>query len=538
MRVVGSVVGTASREFRAGVTGASRSDGGYHGGRPDRRNDQWMPGNTGPNAIADMTLEQLRRRCRDLDRNNALIAGMRLTFCNAVVGDCGITARPMTKWDDLNKQIRQLYADDHGYVDAGRSMSEREAQSQIVSELIQCGELLLVWSNAPRFHGIEAGPAIEMIVAERIDLTYNGVLNGNQIRQGVEIDSMGRIVAYHVLKIHPNDGHIMMLGLHREGDTIRIPSDRCTRPMLRRQAGQLRGVPLASAVVHQIAFGERISEAALMAAMQASCLGLIIKGGAKASDPANRLKLGVQSTLVDSDGNPIRHLKPGMVAHTGTGVEIEKTTPAMPGPAYDATMRVIDRRNAAALGTAYTTFSRDFAGTTFSAVRADILGEHRGFRVLQQILFESQVRPLHELRIAHWIATGQLELTAEQEAAWIDPRTSRQITRCRANFPGFEWVNPQQEASALQTSIGMGIISRPDAIAERGYDPEEVLVSELQYEKLEQELRASMGLPPRQAASTASQSSGTQSAPGKDPDDETSEEEDEIEPARGRARRQ
>lgn len=527
-RSLGRLAGGAVRGYRHARMGISESGGGYAGGRPDRKNDPWVPSNAGPNLAADLTLEQLRNRCRDLARNHAQLAGAVNSIVTSAIGASGIRVRPQTEWPELNAQIRGYMRDHFTRVDAGRRMTERAFQCDLVTELVVAGEQLTHFGFVPEWNGHAAGPCMEAIVAERIDIGLNQSSGENTIRQGVEFDSLGRVVRYHVYKAHPNDG-LFMLAMPIAGNRsiMEISAFDCSMAMLSRQAGQLRGVPLAAPVVHQLAFGKQVKEAALMSALTQSCIGLIVKG----LPEKLRKKIGETSGLYDTDGQPIRRLRPGQVMFTPHGVEAQFHSPNLPGPSFEAMTSVIDRESAAALGMDVAGYSKDFGKATFSAIRADQLQVHRFYRWLQQLVYEIQAEPWYHVKLAHGIATGGIVLNAEQARAWDDIDERNRLLRAGGHFPGFGWVDPKQEATAAETSIKAGIRSRPDIIAEQGDDPEETLREQIAFEALEKQLREEAGLATAPVAPPASQE--PDSDPDRDPDRETDDEE--IDPGNAHA---
>lgn len=500
---LGRLVGEFSRSRRETLSASTTgSGGGYAGGRSDRRNDPWVPSNAGPNTAADLTLSQLRDRCRDLGRNHPQLAGAVNSIVTSVVGQSGIRVRPQTEWPELNERIRDYMRDNWTHVDAGRTMTERAYQAELVSELVLAGEMLVHFGFAPSWRGHPAGPCMEAIVAERLDIGLNDITGENVVRQGVEFDPLGRVVKYHVYKHHPNDGRFMVaLPYIGNRSIVSIAADECSMAVLRRQAGQIRGVPLAAPVIHELAFAKKLKDAALMSAMTQSCIGLIVKGSSPA---ALRDKIGEASAgLYDADGVPVRRLSPGQIMYLPHGIETDFNAPNLPGPSFESMVGVIDRENAAALGMDIAGYSKNFGDATFSAIRADQLQVNRFYRFMQQLVLEFEGVPWYEARLSHGISSGAIELDAEQAEAWADIEQRRRILRSGGHFPGFGWVDPKQEATAAETAIKAGIRSRPDVIAEMGDDPEETLREQIAFEALEKQLREDAGLSSAPAAAPA-----------------------------------
>lgn len=525
--MLGQIAGGAVAGYHSARTSSTTSGGGgYAGGRHDRRNETWVPSNAGPNAVADLTLAQLRNRCRDLGRNHPQLSGAVNSIVTSVIGQAGIRVRPQTEWPDLNERIRNYMRDHHTHVDVGRTQTERMYQCELVAELILVGELLTHFGVAPEWNDHPAGPCMESIVAERLDVGLNQNRDGHFIRQGIEFDSMGRVVKYHVYRRHPNDGLFILAMPMAGSDSIaEISASTCSMAMLRRQAGQVRGVPLAAPVVHELAFGKKVKDAALMTALMQSCFGLTIIGG---TPDKLREKIGEFSGMIDGNGEPVRKLAPGQITYVPRGVEVKANGPNLPGTAMESMVSVIDRENAAALGLDMAGYSKDFSKATFSSIRADKLQVNAFYRWFQQLVYELQADPWYQVKLNYGIASGEIELDSEQAAAWADINERARVRRASGQFPGFGWVDPRQEATAADVAIKAGIRSRPDLIAEQGDDPEETLREQVAFEKLEQDLRKAAGLPTG-PAKPAGDEHASRGEP-RDPDDENDDDEGEGDP--------
>jgi lambda family phage portal protein len=80
---------------------------------------------------------------------------------------------------------------------------------------------------------------LQMLSSEHLPLAKCETLpNGNEIVFGIELDRIGRRVAYHFYQTHPGD--VRQRGA---GETVRVPADQVLHVFHPIAEGQIRGVP-------------------------------------------------------------------------------------------------------------------------------------------------------------------------------------------------------------------------------------------------------------------------------------------------------
>lgn len=468
----------------------------YNAGRMNRVNSDHNPRGLGPNAMADKSLGLTRRRMRDLVDNNPHIAGARRVIRNNVVGT-GIAPQPATEWPELNEKIEQLWRVHSAGVDPDRAQTMADVQGQAIDEIFSAGEVLVVHAVTDKHNGHAGGPVLELVDADLVPMDpladASNAAAGVRVRQGVEFDESGRRTAYHVLKEHPLDASMFAIG-SMTGETDRISIDRADLVFLPRRVKQIRGVPWAVSVYDTVQLEEQFHEAYLMLARIAACLGIYIEGGhGTVGDPNGQ--------LTDAAGDPIERMEPGQIGYLPAGAKINTSGTSVPPPTFAATEEVMLRRMAAGLGISFASLSRDYSKATFSATRAESLEDRKGYRPLQAFIWNRIVRPHYRRCVAYWIASGELELTTEQRAAWL--ASPEQINKAQAIYPGWEWVNPAQEATAAKIAIESGISSLQAEAASRGHHWRDLIDQRLEAEQYERDQRERKGLPERVPANAA-----------------------------------
>jgi lambda family phage portal protein len=499
----------------------------YIAGKRDRTDADWWPRNTGPNAMADETLDQVRARVSYLIDNDEHFRNAARIIANNV---CGTVPEPATPSADLNDWLEKEFRLFASAVDPARTMSLVDSQDLFIKEMFRYGEVLRVEAIAPPIGTQPAGPSVELVCALRIPLDLGGgagssayierrAPNGNVVRQGVELDAYQRPVAYWVLREHPGDTSLggMGLGWQNFDNCTRVPVDRAQLCFTAWKAGQNRGVPEGVSAVLTKRREGRFNNASMLQAEAAASIGLFFTGAdSDTIVPAVQKEKGSQANAPARDGNgmAITRILPGLVGFLKKGVEPKLLQANLPGPGFAPTTEVLLRRIAAGLGVSYSVLARDYTRANFSATRAESLEDRKGYSKLQQMVWEKHTRPLYRLWLRWMIAAGKIpaSITAEVEQAeqgsarvielWtprlaeIYAREPEMILAAEPIHGGWEWVNPLQEAKATETELSIGAISPQMVCAGKGRRLTDVFRQRLNAEIKWNAMRAELGLPP------------------------------------------
>ncbi len=449
----------------------------YDAGRFSRVDPDFNPLLIGPNALAEQTLDLARRRVRHLADNHPHIKAAMGIYCNNVVGESGIGPIADTPFEELNKQLKDRYYLYECAVNVSRNRTAAMMQRVICKEACIGGELLVHTPVVPAFGDEPAGPAYDLIPAEQIDLGYTQTLpNGNEVRQGVEFDAKKRIVAYHVMREHPADG-MTYFGIRN--DYIRIPATNATMMTFSERQGMIRGIPLPIAAVRTTRMQDGYQQANLQLALAIACHGIFFEG----MQPS-KLLAGKQEANYPYDlrtGAPVYRAEPGMIGGLPQGVSLKTASPTHPGPQYIDVEKLLARQMASACNVSYTQMTGDYGDTTFSSERARSLAERKEYRAAQQIMAHLAVRPLWIAFVRHQMNFGELTLSAKMRAAWAkEPRLFFQL---QYTYPGWEWVNPQQEAQAAEIELALGVSNEIDVLAAKGVNFEDNITKQVKYRK-------------------------------------------------------
>jgi len=195
-------------------------------------------------------------------KTNEIGTGLRLES-SPVANLLSISREEAVAWSRNTEERFQVWADDPRQVDWAQQMNFGELQETARLHALLSGDVLVVL----RYPAPLNLPVVELIDGARISTPFPGdIKKENKIIDGVEIDSKGRHVAFHVI-----DTTQAFPSLQRK----RIPafgvrSGRRLAWMVyggERRLGQTRGVPLLAAVLQSLKEIDRYRDAEQRAAL-------------------------------------------------------------------------------------------------------------------------------------------------------------------------------------------------------------------------------------------------------------------------------
>lgn len=431
---------------------------GYEAARKDRTNSNWSTANRSADLELQNDASIIRGRVRDLVRNNAYARGVILALVRNVVGT-GIVPQAEMMSEDRNRRIEDEFHRWQKTCDAGGRLSFYEMQRLILSEVHEAGEVLVhfvernePWRRVPL--------ALELIEADRLadDTTFplrRSPATGNEVRRGVEITPDGRPVAYWIYPRHPND-------LNTYSTTaMRVPAEEILHLYRHERVGQTRGISSMAPVVNWLKTLHYYVENELQASAVASCFTVAVKTLGGGSDGGLMDDAG-DST--DSDGNTLEYLQPGMVARLSPGESVETINPGRPNAQASPWIDLMLRSIGVGVGQSYERLTRDYSKTNYSSNRASDLEDRRALRIEQDWLITHLCEPVWQRFIVEASRAGvqgmpeAIDLVDDFESA----------TSHSWQPPGWEWVDPQKEAKAVEIGLQSHTTTLRDEWAKKG----------------------------------------------------------------------
>lgn len=490
MRVARTLGLTPQGFVAMGMMGA-RGGGDQH----TRFSADWIAPNLGPNETNQRTLATNVARTREAVERNPYLKSARDRFRTNVVGRGGIRLEPDTGLPSLDEKIEREWGTfvDNASVDRGESLED--LQGLHCDESFDAGSVLVRFVLAPAFRGVPAGPAIELIPNERVDLNIEGkTREGNIVRQGVEVDDLSRVVAYHVLKDLPNDGgwfNTRTVGTLESPDVERISAENARLSFHRHRAGQLRGGPGAGAALETLRYLDDYSLAVILGATLAASLTPVVEGVPRPKDDT-----ALSKNFFDADGNPISEISMGQVGYTPTGVSVKFPSGQPMTQSLDLVSKVCLYAVGASLGVPYAALTGDYSQTNFAASRAVELEVRKAYREAQKIRYRHLVRPYYAEVVKHGILSGRIVLTPEERRHLAKDGTK--LLAHRVVWPGWEWVDPKKQAEANAIELETGTTTLAAVCGEKGEWWQDVIDQRLKEEQYEAMKRAEMKLGPKE----------------------------------------
>ncbi|WKB50866.1 phage portal protein [Eleftheria terrae] len=445
-------------KLRRGLFGATPTYDGVGGGR---RAVTWQVGNPGAVAALAFSQNELRAKSRDLVRRNAWAAAGTEAFVANAIGT-GIKPQSLVLDVAQREMIQALWRDWCEDADAAGLTDFYGLQSLACRAMLEGGEALVRLRYRRPEDRLPVALQIQVLEPEHLPATMNlELLSGNVVRAGIEFDRLGRRVAYHLYRSHPNDGALAPMSGVGGMETVRIPASEVIHLFRLLRPGQIRGEPwLARALVklHEL---DQYDDAELVRKKTAAMFAGFITRGA----PEDNL---MGEGEPDAHGAALAGLEPGTLQFLEPGEDIRFSTPADVGSSYADFMRQQFRAVAAAMGITYEMLTGDLTQVNYSSIRAGLLEFRRRCEALQHgVIVHQLCRPIWRAWMTQAVLEGALELPGYT-------RRRRQYQAVKWIPQGWQWVDPKKEFDAMNTAIRSGLLSRSEAISASGYDAEDV----------------------------------------------------------------
>lgn len=407
---------------------AHRSLDGAAGGR--RGAPLGTFGNT--NSEVGASAEIVARRAAYLAQNNPWISN---GVGNLQTYLAGTGARPAPRAADADARRDlvarfDLWAEDADH--AGRT-DFFGLQAILARDLVVSGEALAL------IHDGSDGLRVQALPPELLDRSRTGVLaDGRYMSQGVEFDADGRRIAYHILPERPESMVTVA------APAVRVTAADVVHVVHPLGPGQVRGLSWLAPAILPASELDALQDALLVSAKVAALHAGFIRD------------LSDAGTL-DWDGETV--FEPGALTRLPSGTTVEFNSPQQLREA-PALVRTSLRGLAAALGVPSHMLDGDLTDANYSSLRAGLLPFKRRIEAVQYgTLVPQLLRPVWR----RWLAREALE-----------GRSEAVLMACDWVFPKFEMIDPGKDIAATREALDAGLTSRSAAIAELGWNADDV----------------------------------------------------------------
>lgn len=446
----------------------------FAGAAVNRLTSDWISSGSSQDSEIKSSLVLLRNRSRQLVRDVDYCKSAKRTFVNNIIG-CGVGMQSQVRMkrggklnDNANKLIEAKWEKWKKAINCHTQgkLCFSEIERLIVGSIFESGEIIVRLITQP-MGNMRVPLALEIIESDYLDESYNEVLsNGNVVKMGVEVNSWGRPVAYHLRTKHPGDAYQYA---NKKQSRVRIEADEILFLFLTDRPDQTRGVTQLASTIMRMRQMAGYEEAEITAARATAALMGFIESpdGEVPSD-------GIEN------GDRVTDFEPGVFKYLAPGEKVNVPNITRPGGQFDPFMRSMLRAFSAGVGASYESVSKDYSQSNYSSSRLSLLDDRDNWRVLQGWIIEN----FHQIVFEKWfklgVLSGELPISdfEENQDAYLYPKWMPR---------GWTWIDPSKDIAAYKDAVRCGFMTQSDVVAQGGGDLEELIAQRAREVELAEE---------------------------------------------------
>lgn len=442
------------------AVGLAPSKRAYEGAGRGRRFTGWNPTNTSAHTEIAQSLEFLRARARDLDRNDPLSHRAIQTLAGNIVGGTGITARASSGADQIDTRATKLWVRWIKRCDVTGVFGLNADMKAAATALVRDGEVIIRRRLLPVGAGLEVPLRIQVLEADFLDFQKNErKSDGGRIMYGVQFAASGEIEGYWLHKEHPGGGVAGYASF--TGTTLApsefVPASEVIHLFVQERPGQVRGVPLLAVVMSCVRDRGDYRQSVRLRKKLEACIMAFITPEQTTNEDVETDPQIAPSRAVNADGATVEEFTPGMVVTLKNGKTITIHNPvATPGEVENDRSQIMEI--AAGLGMTYELMTGDYSQINYSSYKA---GQIDFRRMIEGWQWETFI-PVGLDRIWDWFT----------EIGWMVGKLPTAQIDVEWNTARWQSVEPMKDAEAAEKNAINGFIPPADIIAELGYHPE------------------------------------------------------------------
>lgn len=330
---------------------------------------------------------------------------------------------------------------------------------------------------------------VQLLSAEMVPVSARmDMAGGVKVRQGIEVDANGRVLAYYM---RSDDPATSTLGVSEAIGGVRglkrVPASEILHLMLPEQVGQLRGIPWMAAALKPMHQANDFASAGLNKARESAKRGGWLKPSLDAPPPAETALTDGK----DASGMPYQSLHDGTWEQLPAGMDATPFESDYPNIEYGQFIKDCTRQISSALDVAYITLGNDLEAVNYSSGQLGLEGERTMWLALQGWFIEHLCAVVHR----RWLSYA---LVAAPELASLSfDRLDTYAAGARWQAHRWQPIDPLKTIEAQRSRIEARLTSPQRVIAEMGDDPDEVIA------ELKEWQAKTAGLPPMPSAKPA-----------------------------------
>jgi len=478
--------GASERAIGGGMEGAARNS---------RELINWNPAIISPDMQIAQSKELADARGRDVIQNDGLAMGAIHTHRDSIVGaQFRLIAKPdwealgaTEKWADdfqliVESRFNLLADSTECWFDASGTMTLTDMVRLAVGGFVPTGEVLATaeWLEEP---GRPCKTAIQMVSPSRLS-NPDGEADTLTLRSGIEINSYGRPMAYHIRSAFPGDYYSPMGLITWKRIPAMLPWRR--RQVLhiveKMQPGQTRGIAdMVSTLKQQrmtkkfqdITLQNAVVNATYAAAIESDLpsdvvFGSMGAGGQGMTGMLSEYMAALTQYIGGTDNIAIDGVK---MPHLFPGTKLNMKPAGTPGGVGTGFEESLLRHIAAPLGLSYEQFSKDYTKTNYSSARASMAETFKFMQTRKKVVADRFATMIYVLWLEEEINAKRVPLPKGMGAAiFYDPLMREALTACSWVGAARGQIDEVKETQAAIMRINAGLSTYEIEAARFGED--------------------------------------------------------------------
>lgn len=456
---------------------------------------------------ADQEIRPAKRitdaRSRDLSRNDANIqSGVRLRQDGIVGSYLMLNARPNsarlfgkedTTWEDeFSEEVEEKFAafaeSDEHWLDAGGRHTLTSMTRQAVEQHTVYGEVLAT-AEWVRESDRPFNTALQMVDTDRLSTPLTKVEDKNLV-MGVQLDTWGKAVGYHIRMAHPSDWRLYTENMNWRYIRAKLPWGRRQVIHLydQHRPAQTRGIGTMVAAIPEIKMARQFREIVLQNAILNATYAATVESDLDAASifarlggtdfqpeevqaalesymqghyaalsnvigKSNQLKLG---------GLKIPHLPPGSKLHLqGAG---------QGGPLGGELEASLNRLMASALGVSYEQFSRDYTKTNYSSGKMASVETYKAMLAIKRAVADAFASTAYRLWFEEALNKGEFTSVRRNMPSFYERQNKEWFCNCDWIGASRGQVDELKETQAAILRMNNGLSDLATENARLGFD--------------------------------------------------------------------
>lgn len=476
--------------------------------------------------------QRIVSRIQDMARNDGWTASTLNRYVDQAIGASfrlsympdhvalGLDMKDMLKFTvEVESAWQTFTTDPRNYVDATERFSWSFLVGLAFRHRMRDGEAFAVmeWLDRPWF---DAKTCVRVISPERVS-NPNGVADTDRLRAGVEMNTYGAPVAYHIRVTHPGDAfygqndHFKWERLSRRTPWGRPIVIHAFEPD---DANQTRGKSGLAAVLKRVLMTNKYADAEMQAALINAVLAAYVEtpmdaesiGDAFASDGDGA---AYQSARTEFHETSKLTLNGARIPVLFPGEKIGMIDANRPNSSYPSFEQAALRYFAASTGQSYEQLSADYSQTNYSSVRAALLESWKFLTARRDHFSQHFCTPIFAAWLEEAIERGVVKLPKGAPSFW---KAYAAYTTCEWYGPGRGWVDPVKEATASQIRVDAQVSCEQNEASEAGHSYGGIL----RKQALARYMRQQLDLPDPRSREIGTESNRNGVDPAADPDED------------------